>query len=76
METQSTLVGADGTVELYAVAQVHLNLTFVVDPGHAERDDTLRFYNTLHNLSFLKLRMLIVDVLDTFQYFAYGLKIL
>ena len=76
METQSTLVGADGAVELYTIAQVHLYLALVVDPGNAERDDALRFNDSFYNLRFLELRMLVVDVLDRFKHFAYCLQIL
>ena len=42
MEAQTALVGADGAVELDAVAVVHLNLTLVVHPGNPEQDGTLR----------------------------------
>ena len=73
METQSALVGTDSRVELYAIAEVHLNLTLVVDPGHTERDDALRLYDALHNLRLLKLRMLVVDVLDGFEHFSNSL---
>ena len=64
VEAQTALVRADGAVELYAVAEVHLHLAFVVNPGHPERDDTLWFDDTLYDLGFLKLRMLIIDILD------------
>ena len=36
VEAQAALVGADGGVELDAVAAVHLHLALIVDPGHAE----------------------------------------
>jgi len=76
MEAQSALVRADGAIELNAIAQVHLHLALVVDPRHAERDDALWLHYTLHNLGFLKLRMLVVDVLDRLQHLANGLQIL
>ena len=38
MEPQAALVGADGAVELHAVAAVHLHLALIVHPGHAEKD--------------------------------------
>ena len=41
MEPQAALVGADGTVELDAVAVVHLNLALVIHPGHPEHDGPL-----------------------------------
>ncbi len=74
METQSAFVRADGAVELYAVADVHLHLAFVVDPGHAEGGDALGFHDALHDLCLLKFGMLVVDVLDRGQHFSHGLQ--
>ncbi len=64
VEAQAALVGADGAVELYAVTDVDLHLALVVNPGHAESGDALGFYDTLHNLGFLKLGVLVVNVLN------------
>ena len=64
METQTALVRANGTVELHTIANVHLNLALVVDPGNAERGDALWLHDTLHNLSLLKFGVLIVHVFD------------
>ena len=36
-EAQAALVGADGAVELYAVAAVYVYLTGIVYPNNAER---------------------------------------
>ena len=47
MEAQAALVGANGGVELDAVAAVHLDLALVVNPGHAEHDDALGLDKTL-----------------------------
>ena len=63
MEAKSALVGANGTVELHAVARVHLYVAVVVNPRHPEYDDALGLHQALNNLSFLKLRMLVVDIL-------------
>ena len=41
MESQSTLVGAEGGVELDAESAVHLEVALVVFPDHSELDDTL-----------------------------------
>ena len=41
MEAQTALVGADGAVELDAVAHVDLGLALVVHPRNAEHDDAL-----------------------------------
>ena len=38
MQSQAALVGADGAVELHAVAGVDVSLTVVVYPGHSEFD--------------------------------------
>ena len=76
MEAQTALVRTDGAVELYAVAQVHLYLALVVDPGHAERDDALGFHDALYDFGLLELGVLVVDVLDRLQHFAYCLQVL
>ena len=44
METQSTLIRADGTVELYPITQVDLNLSLVVHPRDPEHDDAFRLH--------------------------------
>ena len=64
VETQATLVRTDGAVELYAVAEVYMHLALVVSPGHTESDDALGFYDALNQLGFLKLGMLVIDILD------------
>ena len=64
MEAQTALVRSYGAVELYAVTEVHLYLALVIDPGHTECDDALGFHDTFYNLCLLKLRMLIVHILD------------
>ena len=74
MEAQTSFVGADGAVELHAVADVHLYLALVVDPGHAEGGDALGLHDALHYLGFLKLRVLVVHVLDALQDFAHSLQ--
>ena len=40
MEAQAALVGADGAVELDAVAAVDLNISVLIRPWHTEADDT------------------------------------
>ena len=42
MQTNAALVGADGAVELDAVAVVHMDLALIVHPGHPEHDHPLR----------------------------------
>ena len=76
MEAETALIGTDGTVELDAVTGVGLHLTLVVNPGYAEGEDTVRLYQTLHNLGLLKLGMLVVHILDGFQNFLNSLQIL
>ena len=51
METETSLIGSDSVVELDTVSGVGLNLTIVVDPGHPEGEDAVRFYDSLDNLS-------------------------
>ena len=76
VEAQSALVGADGRVELHAVAQVHLHLALVVDPGHAERDDALGLHQSLDELCLLELGVLVIHFFDTEQHLVYGLQVL
>ena len=73
MEPQSALVRAYGAVELHAVADVHLYLAVVVYPWHAEFMHALGLYDALNNLGFLKLRMLIVDILNRDENFFHSL---
>ena len=64
MEAQAALVGANGAVELHAVADVDMHLALVVSPRYAERDDAFRLYDAFNQLDFLELGMLVVDILD------------
>ena len=76
METDTALVRSDSRVELYSVTCVCLNLTVIVNPCNLESKDTLWLYDTLNDLSFLELRMLVIDFLYRLQYFMYRLEIL
>ena len=64
MEAQTALVGADGAVELDAVAAVHLDLALIIDPGHTEGDDALGLDQTLDQAGLLVLGMLLHHGLD------------
>lgn len=64
MEAQTALVGTYGAVELYAVTGVHMHLTIVVNPWHTEDDDAFRLHQPLYDLSFFKLGVFVVDVLN------------
>ena len=76
METETTLVGAEGGVELDAVAEVGANLTLVVHPGHTEGEDTIGLNDALDDLGFLKLRMFVVRFLNGLKNLADGLQVL
>ena len=76
METKTSLIWSDSRVELYSVTCVCLNFTVVVNPSNLECKDTLRLYDTLNDLSLLKLRVLVVYLLDRLQYFVYCLEVL
>ena len=64
METKTSLIRSDRTVELDAVAEVCLNLAVVIDPGHTEREDSVRLDKSLDDLCLLELRVLVVNLLD------------
>ena len=74
MEAQAALVGANGGVELYAVAAVYLGNAVVIDPGNTESDDALRLDKTLEEACLLPLGVLIDDELQALKYFADRLK--
>ena len=74
MEAQAALVRTNGAVELHTVADIHLYLALIVNPWHAEHVHALRLYEALDDVSFLKLGMLVVDILDRVKYFFHGLQ--
>ena len=76
VEPQSALVGANGVVELYAVARIDLYAPAVIDPGHLERKDAVGFDQPLGNRERLELGMAVVNSLDGVQHFADSLQIL
>ena len=57
METESTLVRSDRSIELNAPAAIDLHLFVVVFPGHAERDNAVRLRNAFQNAGLPVLRM-------------------
>ena len=46
VEAKAALVGANGGVELNAIAAIDLDLPRIIDPRHAEHDDALRLDKT------------------------------
>ena len=64
METNTALIGTDSTVELYTITDVGLNITFIVNPGHTESEDTVRLNYSFNDLCLLEFRMLIVNLFD------------
>ena len=56
VETDASLVGADGRVHLHAETAVDLHFTFVVHPGHAEHNHALGLDHALHDLGFHQMR--------------------
>ncbi len=64
METNTAFVRANGIVELHTIAEVGLNITFVVHPSNTERKDTVGFNQAFYDFSFLELWMLVIDIFD------------
>ena len=58
LEPQSALVGADGSVELAAVADVGMPGAVVRHPHHTEGEHPLRLYHPVQKVCFFILRML------------------
>ena len=69
MEPQTALVGADGGVELYPVATVHMDHTGIISPGHPEGDNTLRLHEPFQNAVLLQLGAAFHHGLQTLQNF-------
>ena len=73
-EAQAALVGADGAVELYAVAAVYVYLTGIVYPNNAELDSALGLYEALKKGCLLVFGVLLDNGLKRTQNFFYGLN--
>ncbi len=76
VETQTAFVGANGVVVLHAVTHVCAHIALVVDPVNAELDDAVGDAQTLDEVDFLKLRMLVVLILDGSEHLAHCLDVL
>src|SRR5690606_23242899 len=46
VKPEASFVGTYGRVHLNAVSTVHMDLAFIVNPCHPERDQPLRFYHS------------------------------
>ena len=68
MQAQAALVGADGAVELHAVAAVDLHLAVVVDPRHAEQHGALGLDDALDDAVLFQLRPRLNDGLQALEY--------
>lgn len=64
MEAQAAFVGADGVVELNAVASVDLGISLVIDPGNAEHDLSVGFNHAKQNTIVQEFRLLILNDLQ------------
>ena len=51
-----------------------MHLTFVVDPGHPEHVHTLGLHEPFYDLCLLKLRVLIVHILNRDEHFFHCLQ--
>ena len=57
VEAQTALVWADCAVHLDAIAAVHLNRSFIIDPGDPEDDDPLGLHHAVEDLRLQVLRV-------------------
>ena len=73
MEAQTALVGADGAVELDAVAAVDLHLARVVHPRHAELDDAFGLDDAGDHALVDEFGVFGHDRFERFQHFGDGL---
>ena len=74
MEADTTLVRADSVVELYAVADVYMDFTCIIDPRYTEGDDTVGLYEALDDSGFFELRVLVVDFFYREKNFLHSLE--
>ena len=70
VEAQAALVGADGVVELHAVALVDADVAFIVHPGHAEEDHAIRLDHALEDGVALVDGIAVHDRREGFEHFA------
>ncbi|MPN25897.1 hypothetical protein SDC9_173318 [bioreactor metagenome] len=73
-KAQAALVGADCTVELDAIATIHLNLASIVHPGDPEFNRTLRLGKPLKQTRLLVFGMLADDGLKALENLFHGLQ--
>ena len=64
METDTAFVRSNSCIELYTVTQVSLYITCIVNPSNTECENSVWLYDSLYDFCFLKLRMLVVNLLD------------
>jgi len=74
MQAQAALVGANGIVELHAVAAVHPHDALIVHPRHAEKDRAIRLGEALENGLLLIGRVLFHGGRDRSEHFLGGLQ--
>ena len=75
MEADTAFVRTDSVVVLYTIASVYLYFAFVVSPCDTELDNSVRDTETLNQIDCLKLWVLVVHILNRFQYCRYSLKV-
>ena len=73
VKAQSTLVGADGIVELHPCATIDANIAGVVLPADPEDDDSIGFGHALKNMRFLVLGVFFHEGQDGLGHFVDGL---
>ena len=76
MKTQTAFVRTDGAIELHAVTEVGLHFALIINPCHAEGEDTIRLDHALHDLRSLKLGVLVIHLFNRLEHLLYGLQVL
>ena len=76
VEAQTALVGADGVVELDAVAGIDLHLAPVVHPDHLEGERAVGLHDAFRDAVGLEFGVLVVGFLHGHEHLAHGLQIL
>ena len=76
METDATLVRADGIVVLHTVTHVIVNLTLVINPRNTECENTVGDAKTLDEVITFKFGIFIIDIFNRGQNLFHCLNIL
>src|SRR5262245_37614002 len=74
MKTQSSFIRTDSAVHLHSITAIDTEISFIIDPRHAEHDNSFRFHQSFHDGGFFVLRVFFNERNDRLSYFENGLE--